>query len=63
MRLPEQPAPKDFLHFHRAEDPDADAIIYTLIGRDDERKEAYYMRGRWGFGEQPPMPGAPVIEA
>ena len=63
MRLEEQPEPREFLHFHRAEEPDADAIVYTLVGKDDERSEAYYLKGHWGFGDQPLVVDGPTLEA
>jgi hypothetical protein len=40
------------VYFHRAEDPDADPTVFTMVGRDDDRLEAYYFRGRWGFDSQ-----------
>jgi len=51
MRLTDQPRPNKFCHFHRAEEPDADPIVFTLFGREDEEKMAYYVKGAWQFNK------------
>jgi hypothetical protein len=41
--------PEFRLAIDRQEFPDEEPIPYTLVGRDDERREAYYFKGLWGW--------------
>lgn len=41
------------LQFHRAETPDAEPIMFTCVGKDEEEKTAYFLKGMWGYAEKP----------
>lgn len=53
MRMLEQPVPAERLHMHRAEDPNASAVIFTCISKDPEEKCAYFLKGSFEFRESP----------
>jgi hypothetical protein len=56
MRMVDQPSPNDHLYFHRAGSPDEPPISWTLFGKDEDHKEAYFVRGLWKFQEASPSP-------
>lgn len=49
MRLNNQPAPQQFLHL--AGEDDKNAVVFTMVGRDDNVRMAFFMYGSWDFGD------------
>ncbi len=49
MKLLKQPVPKPFVHI--AVEGGKKAIVFTMIGKDDKGKVAFYVYGSWNFGD------------
>jgi len=57
-RFEGQPSPKEHILFRM---PDGDDIVFSLIGQDRERSEAYYVKGHWEYSDN--KSSGPVIDA
>ena len=50
IHLTNQPAPRGFVHL--AMDGSKQAVIFTMIGKRDSEKVAFYVYGSWDFGDE-----------
>lgn len=49
MKLDDKPEPKQFVHL--GIEGQEKAVVFTLIGKHDNGKVAYYVYGSWDFGD------------